>query len=297
MIRTLTPADQPALKAYLRQHVSSSMFLLNNLNYSGIVDGSQPLQGAYVGEFSGNEIIGVAAHYWNGNAMMQSVMNAPALVRAALAASKRPLVGVVGEGGQCAAVIADQGLTRSDFQLFEIEGLYALDLRQLRPPAALGHVRNARQGDFDTLVAFYTAYALESLGETNREKARATAIEDFGLRLNAESQFVLEIAGEIVAASAINAYVWPAVQIGAVWTPPPARGRGFARACVAGSLQILAKEVGVTEAILFTGDDNLAARRSYDAIGFQRIGDFFVGLLQADRANVSQSAPQVSTPL
>jgi predicted GNAT family acetyltransferase len=51
------------------------------------------------------------------------------------------------------------------------------------------------------------------------------------------------------------------------------RGRGYARAVVAGSL-LSARAAGVARAILFTGQDTARARRAYLALGFQIIGDY-----------------------
>ena len=54
-----------------------------------------------------------------------------------------------------------------------------------------------------------------------------------------------------------------------VWTPPDLRGRGYARRIVAEALRE-AQQVGVTRAVLFT--ESSAARRAYEALGFQRVG-------------------------
>jgi predicted GNAT family acetyltransferase len=54
------------------------------------------------------------------------------------------------------------------------------------------------------------------------------------------------------------------------------RSRGWARAAVASQLAAVIGE-GVSRAILFTGEDNPAARRAYQAIGFRPLGDY--GLL------------------
>src|SRR3546814_5637873 len=80
------------------------------------------------------------------------------------------------------------------------------------------------------------------------------------------------------------------VQIGNVWTPPELRGRGYARAVVAGALQY-ARRRGVADAILFTGDDNHAAQQAYVALGFTRIGDYAI-LLFADRSEEHTSELQ-----
>jgi predicted GNAT family acetyltransferase len=63
------------------------------------------------------------------------------------------------------------------------------------------------------------------------------------------------------------------VQIGGVWTPPPLRSRGHARAVVGGSL-LLARAQGMRRSVLFTGEDNVAALRSYERLGYVRAGRF-----------------------
>jgi predicted GNAT family acetyltransferase len=63
-----------------------------------------------------------------------------------------------------------------------------------------------------------------------------------------------------------------------VYTPPSLRGRGYARAVVAGSL-LAARARGVRQAVLFTGKDNDHAQRAYRALGFTVVGDYGVVLL------------------
>lgn len=75
-----------------------------------------------------------------------------------------------------------------------------------------------------------------------------------------------------------NARVPDTVQIGGVWTPGPLRGRGYARAAVAGAL-LAARDDGATTGVLFTGALNEPARRAYLALGFRRIGDYGIVLL------------------
>ena len=48
---------------------------------------------------------------------------------------------------------------------------------------------------------------------------------------------------------------------------------GLARSVVAGSL-LDAKAGGVVEATLFTEMDNIPAQKAYESLGFERIGDY-----------------------
>jgi predicted GNAT family acetyltransferase len=41
-----------------------------------------------------------------------------------------------------------------------------------------------------------------------------------------------------------------------------------------------ARSDGVERAVLFTGDANIAARKAYAALGFRRVGDYRLSILQ-----------------
>ncbi len=92
----------------------------------------------------------------------------------------------------------------------------------------------------------------------------------------AGSAWLVEHHGVPVSFSGFNARLPDVVQIGGVFTPPALRSRGWARAAVASQLAAVIVE-GVSRAILFTGEDNPAGQRAYQAIGFRAIGDY--GLL------------------
>ena len=88
---------------------------------------------------------------------------------------------------------------------------------------------------------------------------------------------LLEIDGAPVAMTAINARLPDMVQIGGVYTPPDLRGRGYARRAVALHMQEV-RAAGVQKAILFAS--GAAACRAYEAIGFERIGDYALAILR-----------------
>lgn len=276
----------PGVLTFLSRYRESSMFLLSNIERSGVVDGDEPFQGAYVGAFDANELVAVGAHYWNGNVMLQvgaRVDLAGSVARAAVAASGRAIKGIVGEQRGCTAATEFLGLSRAQFQLHETEGLYRLSLGAMRHPPNASHVRRAEARDYDRLLNFYTDYNIEALNEPDAALARADATRSLDGRYKDARQFVLEIGGEIVAASAFNAAYATVVQIGGVWTPHALRSRGYARACVAGSLALASRE-GADTAILFTGDENTPAIRSYVSLGFTQIGGYFIGLLREPAA-------------
>jgi predicted GNAT family acetyltransferase len=80
-----------------------------------------------------------------------------------------------------------------------------------------------------------------------------------------------------VSLSGFNARLDDMVQVGPVWTPPEHRGKGFARLLLACILS-QAKIKGIKKAILFT--DNPVAIKVYRALGFHKIGEYRVALLE-----------------
>ena len=276
LVRLLGPDDRATLDGFLLEHADSSLFLRSNLYAAGIVDEGRPLQGTYVGAFDGGVLVGVAAHCWNGNILLQAPRHLEDVVRAAVSLSGRELLGVVGPWEQVCGVRG--ALEMPEPPVFQSEDvLYALALDDLVRPSSLDapdvRFRATRDADVDFVIEWRIAYATETLhakpGDVLYDEAR-TDVE----RLHATgSAFVLEHAGRTVSFTAFNARLPDVVQIGGVFTPPSLRSRGYARAAVAGSLVAAAAE-GVRRAVLFTGRDNRAAQRAYGSLGFRRVGDY-----------------------
>ena len=101
--------------------------------------------------------------------------------------------------------------------------------------------------------------------------------EHWNRRLKKNDSWVLLLDGIPVALSAFNARFRDMVQIGPVWTPPEYRNKGFARLLLAYTLN-QEKLKGTNKAILFT--DNPSAIKAYLAIGFRKIGDYRLALLE-----------------
>jgi predicted GNAT family acetyltransferase len=147
------------------------------------------------------------------------------------------------------------------------------------PPALRdGRVRWRRpeRAEVPLLAEWRYAYSVEALNSRPGAALRRRCEKEVEL-LPLDWQFMLVDGDETVAYSAFNAALPEVVQIGGVWTPPEQRGRGYGRAVVAGSL-LAARDGGVRRAVLFTGEHNIAAKRAYAALGFQRVGDWAIVL-------------------
>jgi uncharacterized protein len=281
VIRVLLDADADAMRAFLAPHTATSMFLLSNSLAAGLVDRGEPLQATYVGAFEAGELVGVAAHCWNGMLLVQAPV-APSVVhelaRAAVAHSGRALAGFSGQADQVAEIRGAFALPAPAVD--KVQQLYTLALADLRVPDALarGDVRCRRPapGERAQIVAWRRAYHVEALAATDDDELAARAVAEIETAVARHHLWVLECAGGLVAMTAFNAHVPGTAQVGGVYTPPEHRNRGYARCAVAGSL-LDARANGDERAILFTPDP--AAARAYEAVGFQRAGDYALVLL------------------
>jgi RimJ/RimL family protein N-acetyltransferase len=279
--RVLCPGDEAALERFLAPRADTSMFLRSNSRAVGLLHRQAPLHGTYLARFENEEIVGVAAHAWNGIVLLQAPPEHLAeVVRGAVAASDRVVTGFSGAWSQCVAARTALGLDDAPTLKCSREDLFALSLDALVVPDALARgevlcrrVRDEEPARIDHLGAWRAEYSMETLGANDSPKLREDTRQDILRAVRAGALFVLEHEGRPVATSVFNASLPDSVQIGGVWTPPSLRGRGYARAAVAGSL-LEARAEGVSRSILFTDVENEPARRAYRALGYRVIGDY-----------------------
>jgi predicted GNAT family acetyltransferase len=283
-IRILQPGDEAAMEAFLLPRVESSMFLIGNMRAAGLVDDGKAFKGTYAAVFAQEQIVGVVAHYWNGNLILQAPTAVDALCQAAVRASGRRINGLIGPQDQVGAAREALGLEEAAIQMDETEKLYSLALEKLAVPKALrsGRWRGRRiqAGDLDLLTEWRVGFSVEALGEEPSPRLCKQCRASAERSLEQGVTWLLEDGGEPVATSSFNATIDEAVQVGGVWTPPHLRNRGYGRAAVAASL-LDARAEGVTTSILFTGEGNLAAQRAYEALGFRQIGHYRLLLLHS----------------
>jgi len=281
-LRVLRPGDEVVLDAFLARHADSSMFLRSNARAAGLVDRGEPGQGTYVAAFEHGVIVGVAAHCWNGMVLVQAPGHVATLAREAVRRSGRTVAGFSGPWDQVVAARHALGLSEGTTRKDSREDLYTLELRHLVVPAALaaGQVRcrHPEDAELDLLVQWRIAFSVEALGATATPALETASRADVRLIHDCGADWLLLDGARPVAYSAFNAMLPEMVQIGGVWTPTPLRGRGYARAVVAGSL-LAARERGVERAVLFADPLNQAAQRAYLSLGFRIVGDYGLVLL------------------
>ncbi|NKB42962.1 MAG: GNAT family N-acetyltransferase [Alphaproteobacteria bacterium] len=253
------------------------MFLRSNVYQAGLEDGPARYQGLYVGAFDGDILTDIAAHYWNGHIILQAPTMPVELAVATARESQRVVTGIIGPWSQVKVAEPVLDLDRTRLGKVVPEYLYSLDLDALKIPESLSmatvHHRLAAPEDVPILVAWRREYDRITMGfpehaidDGRNDRMFRGAIKDHRL-------WVLEVAGHLVAMTSFNAVLSDTVQIGGVFTPEASRGRGHARSVVAGSL-VDAKSAGVLNALLFTEVDNIPAQKAYESLGFNRVGDY-----------------------
>lgn len=282
--RVLKSGDEAALEAFVLPRISSSMFLLGNMRMSGLVDNGRPYTGTYAAAFEGDAIVGVAAHFWNGNLILQSPLEyLNDLWRTAVFAVNRPIQGLIGPAAQVAFVLDSVEITPDFIKIDEVENLYSLALADLRVPEALANGRlqgrRACDEDVDLITQWRVEFMVEAMNEVDSADLRKYTRTGSERYIEEGRVWVLLDSDKPVAKTAFNTATKEAVQVGGVYTPPAFRSKGYARAAVAASL-IDARNEGAQTAILFTGIENYPAQKAYTALGFDHIGDYRILLLK-----------------
>jgi RimJ/RimL family protein N-acetyltransferase len=279
-VRVIRPGDQAPLESFLSRHADTTMFLRTGLRAAGLFGLRPPA--TYAAAFEGSAVVAAAMHAENGHVVVEAPVALPEIVGRAVEASGRAVTGFLGRWRQTTAARAALGLAETPAQFEKPQGLYALDLGRLIVPEALatGRLRCRRPtaAEFSLLTEWRAAYRQESLNSPAGPALITSSRQEVERALADGAGWILEDEGRPAAYQQFNARLPDIVQVGGVWTPPGLRGRGYARAVVAGSL-LAARSQGARRAVLFTDDDNLPAQRAYVALGFERVGDYGLVIL------------------
>jgi GNAT superfamily N-acetyltransferase len=272
MIRKAGPKDQGALRAFLEEHIESSMFLLGNLDAFGTEEANHPYGTSFFLQETGDGIIGVFGAT-NGGLLMCQIprLNAVEAQTYAHLLKGYTLRGMTGASDQVALILDALPLSDAVWQINHDEPLYMLDLSALEEVEA--DIRAPGANDRDTLLAWFDAYMTETKTHPGGDAATRRADAAIG-----SDRFRLLVEdGQITAMTGLNAVSRGVVQIGSVFVPPDLRGNGRAGRVVSAHLSEL-RARGFHRAILFA--NNTSAARAYERMGFAQLGTYRVALLQ-----------------
>ena len=143
--------------------------------------------------------------------------------------------------------------------------------RVVSPRPTPGTMRLAGLDDADLLVAWLTAFGIESLPpEENLPDATVTV--HTWLRTGIRRNYLWEVDGRPVSWAGVGGRTPNGTRIGPVYTPPAERGRGYASSVVAAATQVQLDE-GLRFCFLFTDLANPTANHIYEAIGYEPVTD------------------------
>lgn len=287
-LRVLGIGDEERLEQFLAAHRDTSMLLRSNARRAGLVYEGAAFQSVHVGAFDNGVLTGVAAHAWTGVMLFQAPEGpeaAAALARACAEHSGRAVKGLAGPTPQVIAARAALGLAAAATAVNGHEHFYVLNLAGLVVPESLKNgtlvCRPPRDDEHELLRAWRFDYHKEALGSPDSEDTRREAALFLDTQIaDGQAWVATEAAADPPAPlslAAFNAALPDIVQLGGIYTPPALRGRGYARAAVAHSL-LIARDRGASRAVLFT--ENPHAARAYEAVGFERAGEYSLVLFR-----------------
>ncbi|MCK6478865.1 MAG: GNAT family N-acetyltransferase [Planctomycetes bacterium] len=151
---------------------------------------------------------------------------------------------------------------RRDLRAFSLE-------RVIPAPPARGGMRAAVEGDVPTAAEFLAAFHAESRPQAVSEEPEAAARR----AVAAGRLFLWQDGARVVAQARVMGFTATGVRVGAVYTPPGDRRRGYATALV-GALSARLLAEGRRFCCLFTDLANPVANSIYPKVGYRPVGDF-----------------------
>ena len=152
-------------------------------------------------------------------------------------------------------------------------------LTEVRPlPAVPGRLRRADGRDRDLVLDWIDAFMREVMEPA--DPSEVAAMTDRWLAGRGRTLYLWEDGG-VVSLAGIGSRTPHGIRIGPVYTPPQARGQGYASALVA-AMSRAALDAGRTFCFLFTDLANPTSNHIYQTIGYEPVRD--VDLWRFERA-------------
>jgi GNAT superfamily N-acetyltransferase len=146
--------------------------------------------------------------------------------------------------------------------------LYRLDRLAWPDPAPGGAARDAADGDAPLLNRWFAAFAVE-VDEADARPEQAAEVRD---KLSYGGVLIWEAGGVPVSIACVTRQVAGMIRIGPVYTPPEARGHGYASAVTA-AVSERALTAGAEEVLLYTDLGNPVSNSIYQRIGYRPVED------------------------
>jgi ribosomal protein S18 acetylase RimI-like enzyme len=267
--RLLNRNDADKLAIYLLGDETANTFMLGNLLYYGVENDRRTLRrGEYWGYYGGGALMGVTAYFNNAQCMLyytddtllrqmaEDILSSRASLLLGSDQCVRPILPML-SGAQGSLYAHSQLFMErpGDAPAIACDGRYEFD-------DARGKRDNRAVQDF-ILRCMREGFGFNvSRGTVHRLLREKTQYEPY---------LLMKDGGKYVAQAHIQARTPGFCQIGGVCTLPEERRRGYAKTAVMKLTGMIAQDGGRVPCLV-VNDDNSAARRMYEAMGFKETG-------------------------
>lgn len=241
--------------------------------------GGFPDDGALVAALANGRVLATAIWTPPWNVILSEVDDEQAIDAIATSLAGDDLGGVHGPA-EHAEAFAQAWCERTEHRYVEEmrQRSYALDT-VVAPRDVPGRVRRAAWGDRAVMTAWIDAFDREALGSDAGRRDAAALIDEM-LSSSSRTGYIWDDGGPVSMCQATGATPH-GIRIGAVYTPPELRRRGYASALTAGASQAELNR-GRRWCFLFTDLANPTSNRIYQAVGYRPIRD--IHLYRFDRS-------------
>lgn len=283
MIQLLDNSRKDDAISFLEQHVSTSMFMLENITQIGLnpvdhdrgadyfiyLDDTQTIQGIMCLTNKG---------FLQSQMPGSSKEKIPEMLKTLLEYTQRGVHGIAMEDSQFRIVLDTLNIPENLFDLNETEKLFQVDLKTASLIAEKSDFTICGHHDIplDLVTQWMVDYDVEALGTTPSKEHMQQTHEDMKNKPKDVLRWGLKSGNDFIAYGGFNSSYKEFLQVGPMWTPVKHRGKGYARYLLSRMLE-WGLNNGYTKSLLFT--NNLPAIKAYEALGYQEMGTFSLALL------------------
>jgi predicted GNAT family acetyltransferase len=220
---------------------------------------------------AGREVVGAAMRTPPFNLILAAGTSDDAvlLILEGIARETTDITGVIGPKDLARRAVALWAArTKLDARLQMAERIYALE-RVIPPRPAPGGMRAARDADRELLGRWFHAFVLEAQPHLESSLEAAQRNADGWI---AGGRLRVWVDGEVVSMAGASGPTPHGIRVGAVYTPPELRRRGYASALVA-ALSQEQLDAGKRFCFLFTDLANPTSNKIYQDIGYEAVCD------------------------
>ena len=263
------------LIAFLKQNEEYSLFLLSNLEAYGLKLSDALYSGNFKILRQAGKILTAFSLTKKGTLLVQSIKQGQDIYEAVIGScldEKIPISGVLGEWEFSYALwnLLKQKKIIQTETFIEKEVLYMLDIEKTAYPREPG-VRLLQTTDFNAWVKLRMDFVKEMGFPGNSMEEMQT---EFLQKVAGQTTWGLFWEGKIAAIADLNARFLDLGQLGGVYTMPELRKRGLSTRLIRHLIHDIKVLHRMRKLIIFTGENNVAARKVYESLDIHPFGKY-----------------------